>query len=256
MLINRFNDELTTLFSNVGILEPHSRRFDENLGDYVFVSLDEQLKEKEENWERTKLDFRIQLMNGIKGEMIPREHPTVGEKLIQYKKKIDKLNLLEPMIAYAATNGEITSQFDTEFADVKVNLDIDDLVSDYLPLYTTRLQTEKHDELYKKLIFVTRWRTFEHFSFNRILPKEDFDIEIRRQRIYDEEIKAAQPKDDTKLGSSEVSTQVGIQLSSLILWSICPDGNSGEWLKLFDSSRFSESFRYRNIFRRILNQND
>lgn len=252
MLINHFNDELSMLFGNVGIIEPHARRFDEELGDYVFVSRDEQLKEKEENWERTKLEFRRQLMNGIQGEMIPREHPTVGEMLIQYKKKIDKLDLLEPMIAYAATNGEITSQFDTEFADVKVNLDIDDLVSAYLPLYTTRLQTEKHDELYKKLIFVTRWRTFEHFSFNRILPKEDFDQEIRRQRIYEEEMKAARQKDDKELPEEQKS----IPLSSLILWSICPDGNSGEWLKLFDAARFKESYDYRNTFRRKLNQND
>lgn len=258
MLVNHFNDELTALFSNVSVTESHARRFDEKLGDYIFVSLDEQLKEKEKKWEQIKLDFRRQLMKGIQGEMIPREHPTVGEKLIQYKKKIDKLDLLEPMIDYAATNGEITSQFDTEFADVKVNLDIDDLVSAYLPLYTTRLQTEKHDELYKKLIFVTRWRTFDHFSFNRILPKEDFDIEIRRQRIYEEEMKADKPKDDTKRTSDYygISTQVGIQLSSLILWSICPDGNSGEWLKLFDANRFSESFEYRRIFRKILNQND
>lgn len=265
MLINRFNGQLSVLFKDVGITEHHARRFDDTLGDYVFVSHDELLKIKEKNWENIKLEFTRQLMNGIKGEMIPREHPTVGEKLIQYKRKIDKLDLLEPMIAYAATNGEIISESDTEFADVKVNLDIDDLVTSYLPLYTTRLQTEKHDELYKKLIFVTRWRCFDHFNFNRMLPKEDFDEEMRRQRIYEEEMKAkkkmareGQKKQDLKEEEESVNRQdeKGISTSSLILWAICPDDNSSEWLKLFEAERFSESYKYRNTFRSILNKND
>lgn len=241
MLINHFNDELSVLFRDVALPEHHTRRFDDALGDYVFISPETLQEMREENWESIKKEGIKQLMKGIRGEMIPREHPTVGEKLIQYRKKIDKLDLLEPMIAYAATNGEITSESDTEFADVKVNLDIDDMVSGYLPLYTTRLQTEKYDELYQKLIFVTRWRSFAHFSFNRMLPKEDFDEEMRRIRIYQEE---AEP------------TKGAITTSSLILWAICPNDNSSEWLRLFDAERFSESYEYRNIFRRILNQND
>ena len=98
-------------------------------------------------------------------------------------------------------------------------------------------------------------------------------MEIRRQRNYEEEMKAEKDKSDKSLKErmedvktkndkeqgldfSINPTQVGIQLSSLILWSICPDGNSGEWLKLFDASRFSESFEYRKTFRKFLNQND
>lgn len=250
MLINFFNDELAVLFRDVALPEHHTRRFDEKLGDYVFVSPETLQQQKEENWEHLKQESLKQLLKGIKGEMIPREQPTVGEKLVQYKKKIDKVDLLEPMIAYAATNGEITSQSDTEFADVKVNIDIDDMVSGYLPLYTTRLQTAKYDELYQKLIFVTRWRCFGHFSFNRMLPKEDFDEEMRRIRVYEEEMKAK------NLLTEPVEKDDNIPTSSLILWAICPDNNSSEWLKLFDAERFSESYEYRNTFRRILNQND
>ena len=265
MLINRFHDELSVLFGEVSVPEHHVRRFDEKLGDYVFVSPREQQMEKEKSWERIKKDFVGQLMKGIKEEMVPREQPTVGEKLIQYKKKIDKFDLLEPMIAYAATNGEIISESDTEFADVKVNLDIDDLVTRYLPLYTTRLQTEKYDELYQKLIFVTRWRCFEHFSFNRMLPKEDFDQEMRRIRIYEEEQKAkkkvlAKEKKTSDIAeetADEESTSKAISTSSLILWAICPDtDNSGEWLKLFNSALFSKAYEYRNTFRKIMNPND
>ena len=264
MLINHFHNELSVLFRDVTVPEHHVRRFDDKLGDYVFVSPEEQKKQREKNWERVKVDFVSQLMKGIKGEMVPREQPTVGEKLIQYKKKIDKFDLLEPMIAYAATNGEIISESDTEFADVKVNLDIDDLVTGYLPLYTTRLQTEKYDELYQKLIFVTRWRCFEHFSFNRLLPKEDFDQEMRRIRIFDEELKAKKrmadkekKTDDTTIETSaEDTSNKAISTSSLILWAICPDDNSSEWLKLFEANNFSEAYKYRNTFRKIMNPND
>ncbi len=264
MLINHFHEELAVLFRDVTVPEHHLRRFDDKLGDYVFVSPEEQKEQREKSWERTKVDFVSVLMKGIRGEMIPREQPTVGEKLIQYKKKIDKLDLLEPMVAYAATNGEIISESDTEFADVKVNLDIDDLVASYLPLYTTRLQTEKYDELYQKLIFVTRWRCFEHFSFNRMLPKEDFDQEMRRIRIYEEEQKAklrmTEKEKKTGLTMAETSTEdtknKTIPTSSLILWAICPDDNSGEWLKLFEASNFSEAYKYRNTFRRIMNPQD
>lgn len=267
MLINFFNDELASLFSDVSLIEHHARRFDDKIGDYVFISHEELLKEKEENWERIKQESVLQLVKGIKGEMIPREQPTVGEKLNQYRKKIDKFDLLEPMIAFAATNGEITSESDTEFADVKVNLDIDDLVTRYLPLYTTRIQTAKYDELYQKLIFITRWRSFAHFSFNRILPKEDFDQEMRRERIYVEEMKAKKKQKEKEMKGKgqkpkpepeqpEEQMKGSIPISSLILWAICPDDNSSEWLKLFEAERFSESYQYRNIFRRVLNQND
>ena len=137
-------------------------------------------------------------------------------------------------------------------------------MTSYLPLYTTRLQTEKYDELYQKLIFVTRWRCFEHFSFNRMLPKEDFDQEMRRIRIYEEEQKAkkrmADPEkktiETTAETSAEDTTNKAIPTSSLILWAICPDDNSGEWLKLFEASNFSEAYKYRNTFRRIMNPQD
>ena len=123
--------------------------------------------------------------------------------MIQYKKKIDKLDLLEPMIAYAATNGEVCSDSNTEFADVKMNRDIGDLVVDYLPLYTTRMQMSKYDEIYQKCIFVTRWKCFDKLALNRLFPKEDFDQATREERVYADEMKAKARKkkeEDKKRG--------------------------------------------------------
>ena len=279
-LINHFNDELAMLFRNVGLIEYHARRFDEEKGDYVFIGRDELIAKNEQNWEETKVQFHDMLMKAIKDEMVPRENPTVGEKLIQYKKKINKLTLLEPMLAYAATNGEVTSEADPEYADIKVNRDIDDLITRYLPLYTTRAQVSKHDELYKKYIFVTRWRCFDHFSYNRIFPKEDFDQKFREERIFKEEQIAKENKrrKNEKLYSGKLKDEDLIpqhdetyilHTSSLILWAVCLDDNSSEWLKLFEAKHFSETcddkniyhefseaLKDRNTYREILNKND
>jgi hypothetical protein len=172
------------------------------------------------------------------------------------------------MIAYAATNGGITSEADLEFADIKVNREIDDLLTNFLPIKTTRSQVSKHDELYKKYIFVTRWRGFDHFSFNRILPKEDFDKSIREMRNYKEEQKAKEEKKkkDEMLYSgkmNEVDSQTKTEetpyiphISSLILWAVCPDDNSSEWLQLFEADHFLEALDNRNTYREKLNKND
>ena len=267
-LINRFNNELAILFRDVSLIEPHARRFEEGSGDYVFVSRDELIAQKEQNWEEIKKSFQNLLTKGIKGEMVPREFPTVGEKLIQYKKKINKLTLLESMLAYAATNGEITSEADSEYADIKVNREIDDLLAGYLPLYTTRTQVSKYDELYQKYIFITRWRCFGHFSYNRIFPKEDFDQIIREERIFQDEVQARENKKrkNEKLYAGELKDEelmpmimekpYVLHTSSLILWAVCPNDNSSEWLKLFEAEHFSEAYNDRNTYREILNKND
>ena len=265
-LINHFNDELAILFQGVSLVENHARRFNEAIGDYEFVNHEELLKEKQMEWENVKQLFHQSLLKSVKDEMMPREFPTIGEKIIQYKKKIDTLKLLEPMLLYTATNGELTSEADTEYADIKVNRDIDDLTTRYLPLYTTRSQVSKYDELYKKYLFITRWRCFDHFSFNRLLPKEDFDQNMREERVYTEELKAKErEKEGKKLGKKKEKeeptsvvkdTLYETHLSSLILWATCPDENSSEWLKLFDAEIFSKAYKDRWTFRKILNIND
>ena len=46
------------------------------------------------------------------------------------------------------------------------------------------------------------------------------------------------------------------EISALILWAICPDDTSNEWLKLFDPSHFAEAFNDRQRIRKIMNQED
>lgn len=267
LLINRFNDELALLFQDVDVSEGHERRFDEEQGVYVFIDKDEILRNKENKWKENKDNFHNLLLKGIKSEMLPREYPTVGDKLLQYQRKIDRSDLLEPVMFFAASNGEITSHADTEFADIKINKDIIDLSKPYLPLNTTRTQVGNYNELFEKYVFITRWRCFEHFSYNRILPDEDFDMKIREKRIYEDEVKAQQKKkreEQQRNTGKEVTEEVKLKedteyvrcRSSLILWAVCPDDQSSEWLKLFDPNHFGEAYKERNKFRAVLNQND
>jgi arylamine N-acetyltransferase len=113
-------------------------------------------------------------------------------------------------------------------------------------------------------MFVTRWRTYKSIAYNRLLPKEDFDQEMREERVYVDETKAKQKKEHTQRKRNgenvgeykEEAKEYERVLSSLILWSVSPDDNSNEWLNLFDVEHFSTAYKERNEFREVLNTND
>ena len=266
MLINHFNDEIAVLYQDVRVLDEHTRRFNDETQQYEFVSKEELQREQAAQWEAHKEEFRRQMINAICAEMLPRENPTVGEKLLQYLRKTGNLHLLDTMIEYAAANGEIICDADPECSDVKINKDITDLLT-ALPS-TPCLQNAEYNSLYQRYLFITRWRSFDTFSFNRILPTEDFDQTIRNLRIFDEEQKAKKNKEKNKakrgLAADEVpvldeatqETPYETDIPALILWAICPDDTSNEWLRLFDPSHFAEAYRDRQCIRKIMNQED
>jgi hypothetical protein len=269
-LINSYKDELSMLFSSVDIIESHTRRFDKDRGDYVFVGRDTIEAERKLEWEECKEKFKTTLIGGISKSILPRQYATIGDKLLQYKKKIDRINLLEPVIGYAAVNGEVCADVNIEYADVKINRDLDELLVNYLPFYNTRIQVSKSDEIYQKYLFVTRWRCTDKLALNRILPKEDYDQDVRETNIYEDELKAKLTKDKHKNKGRNIiftpkkeDVAEGKQeetykrcLSSLILWAVCPDDNSNEWFNLFSVEHYSTAYEERNLVRAVMNQND
>ncbi len=264
ILINHFNDEIALLFSDVRVIDEHTRRFNDETQGYEFISKEELEKEQKEKWEAHKLEFRRQMIKAIKDEMLPRENPTVGEKLLQYEKKTGNIHLLDTMIEYTAANGEIICDADYECSDIKTNKDISSLLT-ALPAQRN-LQNAEYNELYKRYLFITRWRSFDHFSYNRILPTEDFDQTIRDVRVFDDEQKAQRERERSR--SKRGVTVEAVQeeapqeepyapdIAALILWAICPDDTSSEWLKLFNPSHFAEAFKDRQSIRKIMNQED
>lgn len=269
MLINHFNDEIAELYKDVRVLEDHARRLNKTTQEYEFFSKEQLAEEMAQQWQMHKTEFHKLMITAICNEMLPRENPTVGEKLLQYERKTGNLHLLDNMINYAAANGELICEADIECSDVKINKDISVLLQT-LPS-NPNMQNAEYNELYKRYLFITRWRSFGSFSFNRILPTEDFDQSIRNVRVFADEQKAK--KEQEKNGRNNRSilrkepevvpvddapqpAPYKPDISALILWAICPDDTSSEWLKLFDPSHFAEAYRDRQTIREIMNQED
>jgi hypothetical protein len=256
LLINHFKTGFASLFANVSLPESNNRRFDETQGNYVTISREQVLEEQKVKWEETKIQFNRELHKYIKDNMCERMYPTLGQKLKQHSKKIGHKGTLEYMIAMAATNGELATQSNTEYIDIKSNVDVEEFVKPYLANQFIA-QVSQYDELFKRYLFVTRWRIFSDISLNRFLPKEDFDSEERKILVFNDEEKAEkEKKNKTKQNAEPEVVQEKYQrvLSSLILWSVCPNDNSSEWLKLFQ--HFNEAYKDRRVLREVMNQND
>lgn len=271
LLINHMKNEFTLLFEDVSLISNTARRYDEKTGTDIVLSRKEQEEKQRIQWEKKKKLFKTNLQESIKKEILPREAPTVGEKLLQYERRNNKNDFLNSMIDFSAVNGEVVSEFDTEYADVKVNKDISSLIHT-MPL-NKHQQIVPYDEIYKKFIFITRWRCFERLSFNRILPEEDFDLSMRQERVFTDEQRLKRKKAiEEKFKNDEVTKKAELAkledsdaiiideeeemadyLSSIILWAVCPDENSSVWLRLFHSSIFGQAFDHREIFREKLN---
>lgn len=248
LLINQFHNDFESLFNGIYLTENFALRMNDETGEEELITKAQQEQELTELWEKNKEKFRKDLSESVTNIMIPRPNPTVGDKTLVYSKNMRRPDILEPLIEFAACNGEVTSTADTEFADVKANRDeIQELASPFLPVANTKYQIEKDDasyNIYNKYIFVTRWRSFDHFSYNRILPTEDFDKQIRSIRVYEEQ------KEENNQDQKQTN------ISSISLWALCPDDTSTEWFRLFDSQKFKELFEIRETYRKILNQND
>lgn len=267
MLINHFNDEIAVLFQDVRVAEHHTKRLNPETQELELFTKEQLNEEMRQQWEQHKQEFHVQLLKAIREEMLPRENPTVGEKLLQYERKTGNIHLLETMINYTAANGEIICDADIECSDVKVNKDLESMLY-ALPSKPCK-QIAEYKELYKRYLFITRWRSFESFTYNRILPTEDFDQSIRNLRVFADEQKARKEREKNKKRKMEPETDelpvldeapqpapYEPEISALILWAVCPDDTSNEWLKLFDPSHFAEAFADRQKIRQIMNQED
>lgn len=264
LFINQNKNIIMDLFRDVELCENLIRRVKDN-GEEELVTKEQQEKEQLAAWNKHKQEFLKNLRSSIKDAFLPREDATVGEKLHHYCSSTpDKIDVLKPMIAFAATNGELTSSADMEYTDAKMNdKRVENYILPYISSASNQMQSDKYNKVYGKYIFITRWRCFEHFSLNRILPTEDFDEKVRKQCVYEEEIKVTGKKkanrsmEEEKIRKEHHEGENYIpKTSSLLLWALCPDDSSSEWFKLFNSEFFAEAYSDKNTYREILNQND
>ena len=243
VLINTLNNDLATLFADIDTSDNRNMVLDEETGQYTYRSNKDIEEEDQMKWKKNIEAFKLKLVESVRKEMLPRENATVSDNLIRcyrHKGQGNDPRFIEPLIDYTATNGELTSEADFERADVKTNRRVDMIFGSYLPYYDTFYQIDPYATVYGKFLFLTRWRSFEKFSLNRVLPREDFDSEIRKIRVIEDEAES-----DNR-----------IPVSSALLWALLPDDElSPEWFRLFDTDYVRASQCKENL-KRQLNVND
>lgn len=228
-LIRVLKDSMYSLFSNVR-LQNNERKEDVNTGHMQFLTIKEIRERKANEWRDTLKTFNTDLKANIKRLMVPRRLNTVDAKVLSYAEINDKNAIMEPFINFCATNGELTADNCHEYADVKCyDEKMKGLTQQFLP-FNTIYQCDKHQDIYKKFFFLTKWRSFDMIAANRILPETELDLsakdvtgEVKDELIIDESNKSALP------------------YSSVFLYALCgKDGTASIWLKLFRNEEFAE----------------
>lgn len=247
IFINSNSSLIAELFKGVDICENLQRRVNAE-GKEELVSKEQQEKEQEEEWLRLRDRFQEELKEIVMMAIQPRENATVGEKIEEYSlSHPGSAPLLRPVIDYTATNGELISSADTEFLDVKLNVAaMEERILPLVAMHNRKFQLDRFLPLYRKYLFITRWRGFNHFSFNRILPMEDFDENVRDTLVSQY---AAEPAEGERGAAADLR-------STLLLWALCPDDISQDWFRMFPKDEYADAVQRMETYREILNQED
>ncbi len=252
-LINGYNDGIDILMRGIRLAEEQTHHYDEEKQQEVFESKDYQAKKEEQEWGECKKEFLTRLLDSIEHDLLPRNFPTVGDKVLGYREKYindskkQSARVLVPFTEYAATNGEFTTSADQEFVDLKTNdRRVEELLRSSLNVFPN-VREDKDRDLYQRFMFLTRWRVFDYVRLNRVLPLEDFDEESRKDLVCD----IAANKQKCK--------QEACYPSSLLLLAMSRAGVSRDtnWLRLFPDRLPSSTVKAdMDAYLNILNEAD
>ena len=245
-LLQTIHELFVQLFKQVYLIPDHRRRFDKEKNAYVFVSREEEISWEHRRWRYINKNFHKALLPLVKRQFCERRESSIAEKML---KAYNLDHIIDTVIKFSAANGDMTSSADKEYSDVKIGIIPPDriipVIEGIMPnIGTTNYQIisqsdDTDGELYKSYMFITRWRTFNSISYNRIFPLEDFDSKYAEFLINNEERKNNR-----------------YEPSSLILWAMSRDEKSSEWLNLFSSEMFVQAVSDSRYYKKILNQKD
>ena len=213
-LINKFSDKFSELFNGVVV---DKKVFNPQTGEYIIRTKEEISSLEDSNYLDAKTRFQNEMKASIKSLFVKREDSTVGEKLDLYRRSPINAQGFDLFCRFNATNGEFTANDNEAFADIKSNSPrMRNAFEPFLPLNTTfQVIEDEENPLFKKYLFLTRWRTFNYITASRVLPEielEDKDFLI-----------------DYGFGEGNMRP-----VASIVLYSIL--GNlSSEWYNLFDA---------------------
>jgi len=185
----------------------------------------ESKQRRAEYWNEAKAVFGTDLRESVRRCLVPRLDSTVAKKLEEIRRSENGSRGVELFCRFCATNGEFTSDDNNEYSDVKVDfgtmandLGIRRMFDPYLPVGHTSYQTSS-EPLFKEYLFLTRWRSFNTLSMNRILPEF---------KIFDRDMCV-----DDGYGNRNI-----VPASTVVLYALF-GGAPSEWVELVDLDYFN-----------------
>lgn len=176
-IIQDFPNLFMMLFDGVKVLERVYR--DRTTGEIVSMSEQDIENYREGSWKKAKQDFHLEFVNQVKTIFVPRTDTTISQKLNILASEKNNQEGFKLFANFCESSGEFTANDDKEFADIKTNnLAMRNAFSQFVPLFSTECQVNT-DDMYRSFLFLTKWRTYDHISPNRILPETElFDKDI------------------------------------------------------------------------------
>ena len=111
-----------------------------------------------EQWEKQQVLFYDKLKEVVRESVKIYENSTIGEKMLHYANQKGNSFLMNT-VAYAASNGELTSSSDLEYIDAKFNdKRLSEIITTIISPYATQFQPDTEHAIYQQYLFLTRWR--------------------------------------------------------------------------------------------------
>ena len=176
-IVHDFPDVFIKLFNGVSVAD---RVFKDPQTDQVVTKTDEEIEEnRKSQWELSKAQFHKEFVDHVKSLIVPRSDKTIAQRLDLLASLPENEMSFKVFADFCEPNGEFVANDDKEFADIKTNnATMRAAFSKFVPYFSTQIQVST-DDMYRSFLFLTKWRTFDHISPNRILPETElFDRDI------------------------------------------------------------------------------
>lgn len=176
-IVQDFSDLFMTLFEDVRVYDRLYR--DKETHELIYKTDTELAKDTADRWQETKDKFHLEFVTNIKTILVPRSDVTVSQKLSLLASRPENQKGFKVFSEFCESSGEFTANDDKEFADIKTNsMAVQNAFAKYLPVFTTVCQVNT-DDMYRSYVFLTKWKSFDNISANRILPETElFDKDI------------------------------------------------------------------------------
>lgn len=182
-IIHDFPDLFMLLFDGVRVYDRVYR--DRSTGQVISLTDSAMDEARTKAWEVAKQCFHARFIEQVKTLFVPRTDTTISLKLTQLASQPENQEGFKIFADFCEPSGELTANDDKEFADIKTNNSaMRNAFAKHVPRFSTELQVNR-DDMYRSFLFLTKWRTFDDISPNRILPEHElFDRDVFESDVW------------------------------------------------------------------------